>query len=615
MSTILGISSDGLLSLNLALHPGDSDTQTHPYCWGVGWYPGNESSAVIQKDPLARGEVVFSDDFMDLSRYRSGLYLCRASSNITGHSHDETQPFSLNFAGKEWVFCHGGDLDKTGLENLLEGGSRFLEPVGRSTSELAFCYIIGKIQQTDARSIMEVEANLLRSWLGTLDPLGGANVLLSDGSSLIGYRGSCTREKFYYSRLLPPSTGSALKGASMALQFDDPRDIYRTQFIFSSECLDTEHLWSEMLPGQLIVVRQGLAVWDSHEQVASNYEMSTSPSNSIPPYCPIQTPYQRSLATMSSGTQSPPSSIVNLRSMTHSPDGQKLSYRKYDVTHLTQYSYDSPVLHSTHTLRLQPIDTPMQEVKVASINISAPGEQILYEDVFGNQALHYSINEPYTSLRIESQFTVRIYARPPDDVSLARRQTTIPLVWMPWQRQMMTPYLLPPELPDTQLEELAAYAMSFVERNDYYLLDTLKDMNTSIYRDYAYTQGSTSLQTTAFEVYKTRSGVCQDFANIFICLARLLGIPARYQMGYIHTGTHYENKIQSDASHAWVEVYLPYIGWRGYDPTNGCLVAQDHICVARGRNYVDATPTSGTLFKGGANEKLFTEVKVQELSR
>ena len=87
-------------------------------------------------------------------------------------------------------------------------------------------------------------------------------------------------------------------------------------------------------------------------------------------------------------------------------------------------------------------------------------------------------------------------------------------------------------------------------------------------------------------------------------------MPARYRVGYIYTGADYENKIQSEASHAWVEVYLPWAGWRGYDPTNGCLANLDHVRVAVGRNYRDATPTSGTIFKGGEGETLSVSVKV-----
>lgn len=145
-------------------------------------------------------------------------------------------------------------------------------------------------------------------------------------------------------------------------------------------------------------------------------------------------------------------------------------------------------------------------------------------------------------------------------------------------------------------------------------LETLNDISRTIYKDYTYESGSTTLSTTPYEVFVERHGVCQDFANLFICLARLLNIPARYRVGYIHTGSDYANRIQSEASHAWIEVYLPLAGWIGFDPTNCCIPDMDHIRIACGRNYRDATPTSGTIYKGGGQEKLQTEVKVVVLN-
>jgi len=78
-------------------------------------------------------------------------------------------------------------------------------------------------------------------------------------------------------------------------------------------------------------------------------------------------------------------------------------------------------------------------------------------------------------------------------------------------------------------------------------------------------------------VLHNKRGVCQDFANLMICMARLLNIPARYVCGYIYTGNTGEAIAQSDASHAWVQLYLPNIGWKGFDPTNGVLPATDHV--------------------------------------
>src|SRR5262249_62314549 len=99
-----------------------------------------------------------------------------------------------------------------------------------------------------------------------------------------------------------------------------------------------------------------------------------------------------------------------------------------------------------------------------------------------------------------------------------------------------------------------------------------------------------------------RRAACRACATLLIGLARLLGVPARYRMGYIFTGAAYRNRASADASHAWVELYLPWIGWHGLDPTHGCQVNLDHVRVACGRNYRDATPTSGTVHKAGATE-------------
>jgi transglutaminase-like putative cysteine protease len=225
------------------------------------------------------------------------------------------------------------------------------------------------------------------------------------------------------------------------------------------------------------------------------------------------------------------------------------------------------------------------------------------------------LDTPYHELQIIARSKVDMLDTDPLGFHQRYTRTTIPLVWMPWQRQALQPFLHPPELPESELRELVEYAMSFVERNDYDLLDTLLDINGSIYREYKYTPGSTTIETSPFDVYSKRHGVCQDFTNLFICLARLLGVPARYTCGYVWTGPKNPNRVQSEASHAWVQVYLPEVGWRGFDPTNGILTQTDHVRVAVGRNYVDATPTSGTIFLGGGGtETLSVDVRMDPLS-
>lgn len=607
MRTLVLISVDGLLSPKFTIELETVEGGEASFGWGIGWYPLNQTAAVVHKEPAVRAKKVLLKDLIHDSKFRSNYFLFKLKEGVSGYTHHETQPFSRSFGGNEWIFVHNGKLDYEGLENRFDNKSLFLEPLGKTDSELAFCYLLSKFHEANAGSLKSITPEVMRTWFSTLDTFGGADIAVTDGTSSVCYHGLNSEEKMYYLRITPVMNDTVLQSDHITIDFQDPRDSYRTKLVVSSQKLSGGD-WVEMVPGQLIFVSQGDIVWNSHEEMQSNVSQPYRPQAEqtvrlkIDDYSCVQTEQPQVNK-----------SIMNTRSITKKIDGSELSFRVFDICHKTEYSYTEPVQHSTHSFRLHPQENAIQEVDYSTLTISSPGEKMHYEDVFGNQTLHYSIHEPYSNLVVESCSRVKVYGMPEDDVSLTKRQTTIPLVWMPWQRQMMIPYLLPQELPDTELEELISYAMSFVDRNDFHLLDTIKDINMTIYRDYSYIQGETFVNTTPFEVYVKRVGVCQDFTNLLICLARLLGIPARYQMGYIYTGASYENKIQSEASHAWAELYLPYIGWRGFDPTNGCLVGQNHIRVARGRNYRDATPTSGTLYRGGGNESLSVTVRVEEV--
>lgn len=637
-SDILAFSFDGLSSpsIDLKFRKGPQKGE-HTLGWGLSWYPGDNKGAVVAKDPTARDTQSLRGAMHDWDSFRSTVFMCKVRGAATGYTHLETQPFSRSFAGQDWVFMHNGDLDKTALKKLHFNKSIFLEPMGRTDSEAAFCFLLGKVQDYGARALADVDHQVLLSWFLQLDDLGSADMVISDGTTVAAFYGSQSETRLFYSRIKPPHSEAGYHSESASFALSNPRDTFRTALVFCSAPFDRGD-WKTMQPGQLIIARRGSIQWSNkkddkqpaqaqpakvaHEKEghiqgvvvpASKPRRSGSGAGSRPFADQQAQAQQLSIVQSLQQMKHVQHNVLNARALTHSPDGSALTYRLYDVVHSTEYTYEEAVEHSTHTFRLMPQEDQIQEVLNCTLSLSSEGEEIRYEDVFGNQTLHYSIIKPYKKLTVSCRSLVKIYGLAPDDLAPERRQTFIPLTMMPWQRTMMEPYLLPPELPETQISELLIYAMSFAERNGRHLIDTLNDINLTIYRDFRYVPGSTSLRTTPFDVYASREGVCQDFANLFICLARLLGVPARYRVGYIFTGANYENKIQSDASHAWVEIYIPYLGWRGFDPTNGCLVAQDHVRVAAGRSYLDATPTSGTIYRGGGKETLRVQVTMNEV--
>jgi transglutaminase-like putative cysteine protease len=289
------------------------------------------------------------------------------------------------------------------------------------------------------------------------------------------------------------------------------------------------------------------------------------------------------------------------------------STRRLRIRHTTRYSYDRPIPRSGHRLHLRPIDDWRSNLLLYHLQVTPHVPVIEYEDVFGNWSQRLEVNEPYSELTIAAESLIELIDT--DPFAFARlpvHPPSWPLMWMPWERTMLAPYLTPAELPDTQLRELYDYGMDFVRRNNGDLMETLFAINLTLFREYQYRQGQTDVGTSAYQVFCTKTGVCQDFTNLFITVARLLGIPARYVCGYLYTGNAGQSRAASDETHAWVELYVPNIGWKGFDPTNGVLPQTDHVRVAVGRNYRDATPTSGTLYGPAAKETMSVQVEVTD---
>jgi len=541
-----------------------------PDGWGLGYYPAGEPSAAILKEPAPPQASIRSQLALAWEQVASNVFVLHIRHATWGALSDaNTQPFSRTWGRRDWLMAHAGSLDRK--EPDVPGP---FEPVGSTDTEQIFCGLLNRFVERGWRSIADIDLDVMLQWLGALNEVGEMTMCLTDGRDLLVH---CDRrgEPLWLGTLTPPYERIAFGDADLDIDLTRRGAKSRKGVIVCTEELAPRDgdatravTWRKLDPGHLLVIREGAVI---QERTTGGV---------------LETPRER------------------WRPARSEP-------RVFDVTHRTVYKYEKPVERSTHMLRLTPVHDHLQNVLSSELTISVPTQSRDYIDVFGNRVRRVAIETPFSEMVIESKSVVEVLDVDPLGYEHLRVRSTIPLVWMPWQRQILDPYLLPFELPETELAELAEYAMSFVKRNDYDLLDTLLDINHTIFREYTYQQGATTVHTSAFDVYVNRRGVCQDFTNLMICLARLLGVPARYCCGYIYTGPKNDNKRQGEASHAWVQLYLPQVGWKGFDPTNGILTQTDHVRIAVGRNYLDATPTSGTIFVGGGGETLSVEVTVE----
>jgi transglutaminase-like putative cysteine protease len=275
-------------------------------------------------------------------------------------------------------------------------------------------------------------------------------------------------------------------------------------------------------------------------------------------------------------------------------DTNRACKMKYTIQHKTSYTYLEPVSLCHNIARLVPRDTLKQICRNTSIEISPQPDRINeYEDFFGNKVIYFSIEKEHWELTVNVTSEVEKIGTEEVNKELSvQDESSMEIKQYSFVTAMTTAN-----------EDIVRYGLeSFPQGRS--LFEGAKDLTRRIYRDFEYKPGHTTIATPLAEVMKQRKGVCQDFAHLAIACLRAMGLPARYVSGYIETlSPEGEGKlIGVDASHAWFGVHIPQLGWTDFDPTNNCLVSDQHITIGWGRDYADIAPLEGIILSSGSHE-------------
>ena len=285
------------------------------------------------------------------------------------------------------------------------------------------------------------------------------------------------------------------------------------------------------------------------------------------------------------------------------------------VIHETRYDYSPAVKTAQHMAHLKPIDTGGQRLLKHELRIDpAPARQSEAFDVYGNTRAFFSLQTRHDELRIVADSMVTTSApvapqgRMPWEQVRERLRYHRGAAYDPAAEFVFPSHYVP------RHENFIAYARpSFMPGRP--LLEAARELMERINLDFVYDTEVTDVSTPALDALELRHGVCQDFAHVMLACLRSLGLPARYVSGYLLTAPPpgRPRLVGSDASHAWVSVYLPGDGeageWADLDPTNNRAPGEDYVTLATGRDYSDVAPVRGVLH-GGANHKLHVAVTV-----
>jgi transglutaminase-like putative cysteine protease len=284
--------------------------------------------------------------------------------------------------------------------------------------------------------------------------------------------------------------------------------------------------------------------------------------------------------------------------------------RYYSIRHVTRYRYTVPVRESVMQLYMQPRSDGGQWLRSFQVVTQPRAQLFAYADHLGNAVYHFDVSQEHSVLLIDVESTIEMGARPAPPEAVAReewagldqcRQSGEHFDMLLRAGYTQETPLLHAFMQDHRLEAERARAQD--------PLTALKRLSAAISDAFDYEQEATTVESAIDHVLETRRGVCQDFAHLMLSVARGWGVPCRYVSGYLFHREDSEDRSAVDASHAWVEAFLPSLGWVGFDPTNNTLALERHIRVAIGRDYADVPPSKG-VYKGANASELAVAVKV-----
>ncbi len=279
----------------------------------------------------------------------------------------------------------------------------------------------------------------------------------------------------------------------------------------------------------------------------------------------------------------------------------------FSIRHLTKFVYSNPVSESIMETRMHPRSDASQLCLSFQLSVTPRCRVFSYRDHLANHVHHFDIPGQHSQLVIVAESLVEV--QPYRELPKALRTGA----WDDLDRLVhegdFWEMLLPSEFAHGT-DELDALAkqLDLQRRDD--PLSILLRLNQQIYEHFDYKPKSTRADSPIDRALTTRAGVCQDFAHIAIALIRTrLRIPCRYVSGYLYHGGEERDRSQAAATHAWIEAFLPELGWLGFDPTNNLIAGERHIRTAIGRDYADVPPTHG-MFRGRTKSELTVAVRV-----
>jgi transglutaminase-like putative cysteine protease len=266
---------------------------------------------------------------------------------------------------------------------------------------------------------------------------------------------------------------------------------------------------------------------------------------------------------------------------------------KIKLNHTTEYKYSEKVFLEPHILRLIPQQNIFTRVIDYSISVN-PEPVSLYhvKDICG-ESYSAAFSGMLDILKIETVSLIEFKEFNPYSFIIYPEK----YMKLPFNAENLSLFEVDNYLERTYIEpEINNFTKKMIDMFSDNTMDFLPSLNLHLSKNIKYEKREEGEAKTGIETLRSGKGSCRDISQLFIDVCRSLNIPSKFVSGYYIPEELGKEDVEL---HAWVEVFIPGIGWMGFDPTHGIVCYGRHIGLCSAYYPKNTLPVSG-FYRGKA---------------
>ncbi len=277
---------------------------------------------------------------------------------------------------------------------------------------------------------------------------------------------------------------------------------------------------------------------------------------------------------------------------------------RWEINHVTTYTFDRPVFLEPHHIRLRPRCDAAQRLLQFDLLIEPPPAGLAeFAEAEGNSVVRAWFDGVTDTLRLSASCAVETLRSNPFDFLSEPDGATLPPTYADDTGAALAPARAVSDCGEAVTRFAREVALRVGGRTQPFL-DLLNGTIHGHCRVVIREEGAAQPPQLTLE---SGVGACRDLALLFMEACRSMGLAARFVSGY-QAG---DPEPTERYLHAWAEVYVPGGGWRGYDPTLGLSVADQHVALAGSFTPSLAAPVTGSFRGTGATSRMTYDLSIK----